>query len=251
MGYQYNSIPNIREILKYTPAGTKLYSPEFGTLYLTHEGHLVGDAIQQYRVGGVDYIAMTKKQPPHDLCQFGGVGQYRYEDIDYLFDEYGNFIVYNHHGHDDVMRKKGWRYIFNGQALISDEGCQLFPDEECTWKDWQIKFFKKGNLVKKTTKSGGGLSPEKEKTYVGYFVNSFKDCYGNYRLILSDTVMESVINRYVKHYYTGLQEVELTGDTTFATNQDRMEYSSYKDILLGRKKPEPHPFPGLDIYNKI
>ena len=68
MSYQFNNI-NIGEILKYAPTGTKLYSPEFGTLYLAHSF-----SISEYQIGRIDYIATTKKEPPHEISQFGGYG---------------------------------------------------------------------------------------------------------------------------------------------------------------------------------
>jgi hypothetical protein len=250
MSYQYNKL-NIGEILKYTPTGTRLYSPEFGTLYLTHEKGS-GDAIKKYSVG-IDFIPMTKKEPPYDIYQFGGYGQYRYGDIDFLFDEYGNIIVYNHHraGYNEPFLREGWRYTYNGKTFISDEGCKLFPDEECTWENWQLKLFKKGNLVKvrmsndiKDVDETGlhlVVKTHGEINYVGYFTDTYEDCYGNTKLILSETVREIIEDRTVRHYYDGVRYVDLTENTTFATFQDSMEHSTNKDILLGKKKPSPFP----------
>lgn len=224
MYHQFNNI-NIREILKYAPAGTKLYSPEFGTLYLTHEGYGLSSSISEYQVGRIDYITTTKKEPPHEISQFGGYGQYRYTDIDYLFDVYGNIIAYNHHniGYNKPMLKKDWHYTYNGFTFISNEGCQLFPDEEKTWKNWQLKFFKKGDLIKVP----GGCNPTKEITYVGKLVDHYTDRCGDIRLILSEVVQEVIIDRVYNHYYHPTVEQNLTENVAFATSQDSDEYDTH------------------------
>ena len=254
---------NIFDILHYAPDGTLLYSQDFGKVYL----HTV--SIDNYRngwLGNDKAIKVTRKMPKGYRSQFACQWQYRYEDIHYCFDEYGHLYVTDpRHRKDDAQIAKelatnnpGISLMCNGSKLYTSD-CRLFPDENMTWENWQLKLFRPGDLVRVEYRTCADR-PDDKIICVGYVQELHQSQLGKeFYILLNDVVKEIVVDRRHDHVYvekftasvyshtlwleSGFTQVDIT--CMFATADESRDHDNMKRILLNPKSEgvwKPFPF---------
>lgn len=225
---------NIYNILQGAITGTKLFTPDFGWLYLHTQSN---DNYRNGWLGNDKAIKLTKKKPPYPLSQFGGYGQYRYEDIDYCFDEYGHLYLTDpeRHRDDRSYMKEGEVYRFNGRKFLTLD-CHIFPDEEKTWDNWQLKLFKPGDMVVLQYCTDLSDPCNYWVKYTGTLRNIRHGAVVKREIYceLSDVVVEYNENRITSHEYLKEKTCQVLKKceypARFATFQDYMEHRDFKKL---------------------
>ena len=229
---------NLYEILKYAPKGIKLFTPKFGWLYL----HTVSD--DNYRngwLGNDKAIKLTKKPPKFSRNSINI--SYAYDDIDYCFDEYGHFYATDPDGFypkpDSVFLEKGVAYRYNGRKFHTLD-CQIFPDEELTWNNWQKKLFMPGDMIVIPVHDGPKYYPWTEEnvpTSEVIFTGTIKDIPKSGGVYLVDIAIERIEGNNHSHDFIDYGAKRfLLQNARFAGHQDWIEWCSTKEWYYKKLK---------------